>query len=143
MKIIPISEIEEVIHLLEECNLPADDIGSNQQVECYGIRDKSNLIGLVGLEVLGSVALLRSLAVSLESRGNSIGKELVNFAESRSASLGVSQLYLLTTTAYNYFERLGYKVINRDLAPEQIRQTSQFSSICPSSAVFMVKEICS
>lgn len=63
--------------------------------------------GVVGLEVYGKVALLRSLAVSATSRGNGYGKDLVARAERYAQSLGVTEIYLLTTTAATFFEQLG------------------------------------
>lgn len=51
--------------------------------------------------------------------------------------LGISSLYLLTTTAQGYFSNLGFAVIPREKAPEAIQRTRQFSGICPSSATFM------
>ena len=95
--------------------------------------------GVVGLEVYDEVALLRSLAVSTKSRGNGYGKELVSHAEGYAQSLGVKAVYLLTTTAADFFQQLGYKAVDRETAPEAIQQTQQFSVLCPATSAFMVK----
>jgi amino-acid N-acetyltransferase len=53
--------------------------------------------------------------------------------------LGISQVYLLTNTAANFFAWLGYQVMKRTDAPLPIQSTAQFSSLCPDSAVLMFK----
>jgi amino-acid N-acetyltransferase len=55
--------------------------------------------------------------------------------------LGVKELYLLTTTAEKFFPKLGFDSIDRDNVPTPIQATEEFSSICPSTAVCMVKKL--
>ena len=47
----------------------------------------------------------------------------------------------LTTTAADYFARLGFVRIDRDAAPPAIRATAQFASLCPASAHVMRREL--
>ena len=54
---------------------------------------------------------------------------------------GIECLYLITTSAKAFFDQLGYGVIERNAAPESVKQTAEFSSLCPSSAVVMKKLI--
>ncbi|MEQ8534295.1 MAG: tyrosine protein phosphatase, partial [Imperialibacter sp.] len=61
--------------------------------------------------------------------------------ENDAARNGITELYLLTTTASKFFERIGYKVADRNTAPDAIKNTSEFSDLCPSSAVFMHKAL--
>jgi amino-acid N-acetyltransferase len=90
-----------------------------------------------------AVTLLEAanLVVGLQVRGLGLGKLLVEHAEMHAASHGVKSLYLLTTTAELFFNRLNYERIDRDAAPASIRQTSEYSSLCPQSSAFMVKQI--
>ena len=55
--------------------------------------------------------------------------------------VGVEELFLLTSTARPLFESLGYVAVSRDAAPPAIRATTEFSSICPSSATLMQNRI--
>jgi amino-acid N-acetyltransferase len=72
-------------------------------------------------------------------RGGGHGKALVSHAEAWASQHGVEALYLLTTTAAEFFARLGYVAIPRSEAPAAIAATAQFASLCPSSSTFMRK----
>jgi amino-acid N-acetyltransferase len=50
-------------------------------------------------------------------------------------------MYLITHTAKDFFDRQGYCSIDRTTAPDAIKQTDQFSGLCPTSAVVMTKRI--
>ena len=107
----------------------------------FGCGPENEPKGIVGLEIYGSDALLRSLAVDASARGRGCAKALVAQAERYAASRGVRRIYLLTTTAGKFFERLGYRALARADAPEAIRNTAEFSSLCPSSSAFMAKDL--
>jgi amino-acid N-acetyltransferase len=85
------------------------------------------------------VALLRSLVVANAYARRGIGRQLVSAAESLAATLGCRSIYLLTTTAEAFFELLGFRRMERNAAPPEIRQSNEFSSLCPSSATVMAK----
>jgi amino-acid N-acetyltransferase len=125
--------------LLLESGLPATDITAEKLPTFYAYAPEGEIKGLVGLELFGTVALLRSLAVHEKSRSKGIGVQLVRHAEGVAQANGIAELYLLTTTAESFFKKIGYEKISRDLAPAAIQQTSEFVGVCPVSAAFMVK----
>jgi amino-acid N-acetyltransferase len=131
----------QVGQLLRACNLPASDLSPAHLEHFFACGVAAAPQGVVGLELYGQVALLRSLAVAADCRGTGCGTALVAQAESYARSASVMQLYLLTTTAERFFERLGYVRAARESAPEEIRRTQEFSSLCPSSAAFMMKRL--
>jgi amino-acid N-acetyltransferase len=96
---------------------------------------------VVGLELLGATALLRSLAVDAGARGEGSGTALVEAAEGHAIREGVETVYLLTTTAERFFERLGYVRVAREKAPPEIRRTREFSEMCSETAVLMMKDL--
>jgi len=65
----------------------------------------------------------------------------VEEVERKSVELQLVGIYLLTETAQGYFEKKGYAVINRGGVPLAVQQSSEFSHVCPVSAVVMRKEI--
>ena len=83
------------------------------------------------------MGLLRSVAVVPNYRGHYIGQTLVDGLLQAAEHNGLTALYLLTTTADEYFERIGFERIARDNVPDEVKQTGQFSTICPDSAVVM------
>lgn len=129
----------EVEALLSEAQLPVADLASSRSLNLLGIRDGGRLLGVVGVEVYGCVGLLRSLAVEPVHRNSGLGATLVSNAETWAAELGVETLYLLTTTAAQFFARRGYEAVPRSEAPAAIAATAQFSDLCPASSTFMRK----
>ncbi|GAB2595376.1 arsenic resistance N-acetyltransferase ArsN2 [Spirosoma areae] len=99
------------------------------------------IIGSVGIEVYGNVGLLRSVCVDADVRNQDIARQLCDVARQEAHRQGIHELYLLTTTADRYFERLGFERISRTTVPDTLQQTSQFSSLCPSSAIVMKKTL--
>jgi amino-acid N-acetyltransferase len=128
-----------VKQLLSESGLPVADITAQQLQHFFGCGSGQELEGLVGLELYGEVALLRSLAVAAAHRSAGLGSRLVAHAERHAQDHEVKSLYLLTTTAESFFLRRGYIKIPREEAPAAIMSTKEFAGICPLSSAFMVK----
>ena len=92
-----------VKQLLSESGLPIEDITAKHLQHFFGCGSGLELEGLVGLELYGDVALLRSLAVASSRRRTGVGSGLVGHAERHARDQGVKSLYLLTTTAEALF----------------------------------------
>jgi amino-acid N-acetyltransferase len=99
------------------------------------------LVGACGLEPHGRIALLRSLVVAPAWRGRGLAKRLVETIEQRAQGFALDELYLLTTTAADFFAHIGYRVIRRDAVPPVLRSTAQFSQLCPASAACLAKTL--
>ena len=127
--------------LLTVAGLPTTDLRDSQNFQLFGIRRGEQLIGLIGVENYSPVGLLRSLVVATKYRNGGYGRTLVDDAEAWASLHGVKDLYLLTTTAVAFFERLGYQVVSRSVAPPAISATPQFAGLCPSSSTFMRKQL--
>ncbi len=131
----------EISALLQACGLPVEDLAQTPHQVFFGMHKGAALVAVVGLELYDTVALLRSLAVSPAMRGRGLGRHLVSFAERYAEQRGIAHLYLLTETAGGYFAALGYGLLDRADAPPAIRNTAQFSGLCPATAAFMVKNL--
>lgn len=129
----------EVKSLLESAQLPASDITREHMEHFFGAWAGSSLEGVVGVELMGTSGLLRSLAVVAARRGSGLGSELLARAEHYALANEVSAMFLLTTTAESYFQKRGYTRLLRDAAPEAIQSTTEFASLCPADSVLMVK----
>ena len=131
---------EVVAALLERCGLPHQDIEPHL-AHFTVARAEGRLIGVIGLELHGHDALLRSLAVAEEHRGEGIARRLYAALLGRARGAGVARLFLLTTTAQGFFENLGFRVVGRDAVPEALRATEEFRALCPQSATCMVRSV--
>lgn len=99
------------------------------------------IVGVVGVEQCCGYGLLRSTAVDASWRSRGLGRQLVERAIAGAESQGLHALYLLTTTAERYFPSFGFSVTTRDKVPDAVRDTVEFRSACPASAVVMVRPL--
>lgn len=129
------------IALLEACGLPTSDLSDGHTPHFFYCGSARSPAGIVGVELLGDDALLRSLAVREAKRKAGIGATLVSHAEEFARSQGARNLYLLTTTAALFFARHGYIAASKRDAPESVRRTREFAEICPDSSTFMFKPL--
>jgi amino-acid N-acetyltransferase len=143
MNIFPASSGDEpwIRQLLTLCGLPHEDITTEHLQHFWAIKEKGEILGTVGLEILGRSALVRSLAVAPRFRKRGLASELTQKVEEYAASLKIEKLYLLTMTAENFFGKRGYQKSERILAPPEIQGTTEFNNLCPSSSVCMLKKL--
>jgi amino-acid N-acetyltransferase len=127
--------------LLAAARLPTEDLTEAHCEHFFFCGPATAPVGLVGLELFGDTALLRSLVVAPEQRSRALGSTLVEHAESHARAAGARTLYLLTTTAEDFFARRGYERAERATAPAAIRNTREFAGICPASSAFMCKSL--
>ena len=131
---------EEDLHFIESLlksnGLPYEDIAAKVDCLFKGFSNEE-LIGIGGVEIYGDYGLLRSLVTMESIRGKGYGTVLCAKLLEYAKAKGVSEFYLLTTTADAFFEKVGFERFDRTLAPNAIQNTSEFADLCPSTAVFM------
>jgi amino-acid N-acetyltransferase len=136
------ADLCEIQSLLCANNLPVEDV-SSALIEGFLVAESASgsVIGIGGLEQLGSSLLLRSLAVTREARGTGIARALVARLEDNARSCGRQDVWLLTPTAERFFERAGYERVSREDVPAEVRLCRQFAALCPSTASCMRKRL--
>ena len=133
---------KEIVKLLSQARLPAQDLTLEKLKHFLVAKAKDgSVIGAVGVELYQDVGLLRSLVVHPAYQGKGLGKWLTREVESIAQQRSIKTLFLLTTTATEFFPKLGYQVIQRDRAPMSIAKTEEFKNICPVSAVCLFKTL--
>ena len=132
-------DIARVTQLLLENDLPAEDLQDNHALQLFACG--SGVDAVIGIEAYPSVGLLRSLAVRSTRRKRGIARALIEHVEAYAATRRIGELYLLTTTAEAFFLRLGYQPVARTSAPPAIRDTREFSDLCPTDSAFMCKRL--
>ena len=133
-------DLNKIKILLDDSSLPSVDI-ENHILNFLVLETPAKLIGTVGMECFGDTALLRSLAIQKDFRNNGYGKELCYALLSKVKKMNISSIYLLTETAERFFSQEGFKKIARENVPLSIKQTQEYSSLCPESAICMVKSL--
>jgi len=133
-------DTEAIRNLLGNADLPSEDFAQHLP-HFWTARQNGTLAGAVGLEIYGETGLLRSLVVDTTYRGQGLGIKLCEQIFAYAQENSVKELYLLTTTAADFFPKLGFHIIDRDRVPQAIQATEEFASICPATAVCMVKTL--
>lgn len=129
-----------IVDLLESLHLPTVDLPV-MLADFVIAKEKETVVGCGGLELYGSIALLRSLAVATQLQGQGLGNLLYQAALDLAQEKGVEEVYLITTTAADFFLKQGFQKVERAQVPPAIQQTAQFTSVCPSSATIMQRTL--
>lgn len=134
-------DLDRVVSLVEAAGLPTADLrGAPATFVLAAPAGTDDPVAVGGLERAGDAALLRSVVVAPDARGEGVGRALVGDLESRAAA-EARDCYLLTTDAAGFFARLGYERVDRAAAPEGVRRTRQFEGLCPDAATLMRKRL--
>ena len=130
-------DFELIRQLLSECNLPFSDIDPSKQYFIIA-ENEGKIIGCSGIEIYGENGLFRSLAVGPDYRSLGIGRRLTDKIINSAHEKDIRKLYLLTTTASIFFTKQGWNEMERTNVPIDIGKTTEFMSICPSTATCMM-----
>jgi amino-acid N-acetyltransferase len=122
--------------LVRQGQLPDGDVAEHLATFLIG-EQAGEAVACGGFEVLGTIGLLRSVAVAPRWQGRGWGGRLVRQLMLQARAVGLGELFLLTTGTGPYFIRLGFSPVPREIAPALLRRTRQFTALCPSSAVLM------
>ena len=133
-------DLDAVEGLLSANDLPLDGVEENLSGFIVA-EEAGRVIGAVGLEKFGSIALLRSAVVSNEHRGSGVGRRLVEHILERAEKDGIEELFLLTTTAEDYFPRFGFTRTTRLAVPPAVKGSAEFRGACPDTALVMTRRI--
>ncbi len=135
------ADLDTVRGLLQSAKLPTDGL-EEQFGEGYAIAEFDGVpIGAEGIEVYGDAGLLRSAVVDTAWRGRGVGDALTHNRLAWAAQHGLREVWLLTTTAADYFPRYGFERAPRDAAPPLMQKSREFAEACPASAIVMRRAI--
>ena len=135
------NDFHEIDQLLLSNSLPAIEPAYANSFFFKAIKDQDKIVGAIGIEIYGKYGLLRSLVVEPEYRNQGIANHLVEKLIKHAQNSNIETLFLLTTTADKYFEKKEFQRIHRDEVPNEIKQSSEFKSICPVSAIVLKKQL--
>ncbi len=131
-------DLDDVLGLLREHHLPPDGLHDHVGTMLVARQD-GRIVGSAALEIYPDGALLRSVAVAPALQGHRVGRELTEAAIQFAQDRRVPAIYMLTTTAAEYFPRFGFERVARSDVPTGVQQSVEFTSACPSTALVMRK----
>ncbi len=135
-----VNDLNRIHQMLFDANLPKNDC--EEHINQFLLLERNGeIIGIGGLELYGSIALMRSIVVVPTERRQGTGILLCNALMEMGYRLNVRTFYLLTESTVAYFLNLGFVIESRQNVPQEIRSTKQFSELCPSSATVMSKTL--
>jgi amino-acid N-acetyltransferase len=130
-------DLKAALDLLRRSDLPDKDVAERWRHYFVVREDDGRVVGVGGLEVHGDDGLLRSVAVDPDYREQGLGGMLVEATLVLAKRLDLRAVYLLTTTARDFFAKRGFTDCPREQAPEAIRGSWEFRAGCPATAAFM------
>ncbi len=82
--------------------------------------EEGEVLGCCALQIVWEdLAEIRSLAVRKDRRGEGIGQALIHACVKEAGDLGISKVFSLTY-AKEYFERFGFKVVDKGVLPHKV-----------------------
>ena len=121
-------DIPRIAELITSEGLPP--YGLDEYVDTFFVLDSDGtLVGCAGLELHGRAALVRSVVVLPERRGNSDGRRLVERTLAEAGERGVRRVYLFTMHAAPFFQRLGFREIAPEEFEEAVRASRQYEAV--------------
>ena len=133
-------EFDSFRESVAKAGLPYQDLNYQNQI-LISYFSNGAPVGTVGLEIINQYGLLRSVSVSTEYRNKAIGKQILTDIINNARGINLEAVYLITETAKDYFEKLGFETVDREAVPIEIKSTTQFSQVCPVSAICMVMRL--
>ena len=133
------SDLEAIERLLRESHLPT--AGVAEQLSGFRVADDTGrVVASAGLETYDRAALLRSVAVDPGYRKRGLAAALVRGLLEECRERGVTEVFLLTTTAADYFRRLGFTPIPRDDVPSSVHVSREFQDVqCETAQAMLLR----
>ena len=137
------SELSSILSLLNDVDLPVEGVKDNISnfLTLKDNGDDSNFEpwGCAGLEIYGNSALLRSLAIAPEYQGKGLGTVLTEALIQDARERGIKTLFLLTETAEDFFRHFGFRVVEREIIPKDVKTSIEFTKLCTETPAMMLE----
>ena len=135
-------DVAAVEVLLADAGLPLEGAAAAFDLGIVGRAAPGGpVVAAAAIERYGDDGLLRSVVVAPAPRGSGGGRQLVAAAETLAREAGISDLWLLTETAIDWFPRLGYEVVERRTAAAAVGGSIEFTTVCRDTGVPMHRSL--
>ena len=133
-------DLDAIRRLLLAALLPSGDLGGPNQ-RFIVARQNGRVVGCAGLETFGEDGQLRSMAVHWTSRNSGLGTRIHEHLLFEAVKAGVRNLYVVTTTAADFFARQGYRKIQPADVPPGVVGSEEYTTFVPGGGVVMARPV--
>jgi len=133
-------DMEAIRRLLVAALLPSGDLGGPNQ-RFIVARHDGKVVGCAGLEAFGEDGQLRSMAVHWTSRNAGLGTRLHGRLLFEALQAGVRNLYVVTTTAADFFAAQGYRKVQPADVPPGVAASEEYATFVPGGGVVMARPV--
>ena len=132
------ADLPGLLSLLDSVGLPHEGVAEHLSGFIVAREAAGRIVGCIGMERHGPVALLRSAAVAPEAQGAGLGRRLTAALLEQARADGVGEVLLLTTTARDFFaSKFGFAEAARADYESQLADSPEWRLPRCSSAVLM------
>jgi len=133
-------DLDGIKRLLIGSLLPSRDVGGAHQRFIVAL-ENGRLIGCAGLQVAGQDGLVRSMAVHWTRRNAGLGTRLHERLLFEAVLAGVRTLYVVTTTAEDFFAGHGFRRIAAQAVPPDLQASEEFTTFVPGGSTVMSRPV--
>jgi amino-acid N-acetyltransferase len=133
-------DLDAIKRLLVGSLLPSRDVGGAHQ-RFIVASENGRLIGCAGLQVAGQDGLVRSMAVHWTRRNAGLGTKLHERLLFEAVLAGVRTLYVVTTTAEDFFAGHGFRKVAAHQVPSELQASEEFTAFVPGGGTVMSRPV--
>ena len=133
-------DLDAIRRLLVAALLPSGNVGGPNQ-RFIVARQNGRVVGCAGLETFGEDGQLRSMAVHWTSRNAGLGTRLHGRLLFEAVQAGVRNLYVVTTTATDFFAAQGYRKVQPADVPPGVAASEEYATFVPGGGVVMARPV--
>jgi amino-acid N-acetyltransferase len=133
-------DLDAITRLLVGSLLPSRDVGGANQ-RFIVATENGRLLGCAGLQVAGPDGLVRSMAVHWTRRNAGLGSRLHDRLLFEAVLAGVRTLYVVTTTAEDFFAGHGFRKVKATAVPPRLQASEEFTAFVPGGSTVMSRPV--
>lgn len=133
-------DFDAIKRLLQGSLLPSRDVAEGRQ-RFIVASEGGRIIGCAGLQVAGEDGLVRSMAVHWTRRNAGLGSRLHQRLLLEAVLAGVKTLWVVTTTAEDFFVRHGFAKVEAAAVPAALQASEEFTAFVPGGSAVMSRPV--
>ncbi len=133
-------DLDAITRLLVASLLPSRDVSGVRQ-RFIVASENGRLLGCAGLQVAGQDGLVRSMAVHWTRRNAGLGSRLHRRLLFEAVLAGVRTLYVVTTTAEDFFAGHGFRKVPASAVPPALQASEEFTAFVPGGSTVMSRAV--